>query len=202
MIPACKRAAVFSALLAAAAGAQIPPQPSILSSGPYLQYATKTGITILWETGQKASSVVEYGDQTPLTSRIAGADDCDMHEVRIEGLKPQTSYFYRGISRTPSGQESVSEVYSFQTAVEERTPYAFGVVSDTQTNPPIWGKISTLLFAERPNFVVHAGDIVGEGPRKEQWTNDFLKPAHGLMSRVPIFAILGNHDQDHANYYR
>jgi len=62
MIPACKRAAVFSALLAAAAGAQIPPQPSILSSGPYLQYATKTGITILWETGQKASSVLQRRD--------------------------------------------------------------------------------------------------------------------------------------------
>ncbi|MEN6577422.1 MAG: metallophosphoesterase family protein [Phycisphaerales bacterium] len=202
MIPAYKQAIMSSVVLAVAASAQIPPQPSIITSGPYLQHATKTGITILWETREKASSVVEFGDQTPLASRIAGADDCDMHEVRIENLKPQTNYFYRVISRTTSGRESVSEVYSLQTAVEEQTPYAFGVVSDTQTNPPIWGKISMLLFAERPNFVVHAGDIVGEGPKKEQWTNDFLKPAHGLMSRVPIFAILGNHDQDHANYYR
>jgi len=202
MIRTYKRALMLSVILTIVTNAQFPPQSSLISSGPYLQYATKTGITILWETREKASSIVEFGDQTPLASRIAGTEDCEMHEVRIENLKPQSNYFYRVISRTASGQESVSEVYSFQTAVEERTPYAFGVVSDTQTNPPIWGKISTLLFAERPNFVVHAGDIVGEGPKKEQWTDQFLAPARDLMSRVPIFAILGNHDQDHANYYQ
>ncbi|HNS19131.1 MAG TPA: metallophosphoesterase family protein [Sedimentisphaerales bacterium] len=202
MIPAYGRILMVSLVLALAVSAQIPPQPSIITSGPYLQYATKTGITILWETREKASSLVEYGEQTPLTGRIAGPADCNMHEVRIENLKPQTNYFYRVISTTSSGRESVSDLYSFQTAVEERTPYAFGVVSDTQTNPPVWGKIASLVFAERPNFVVHAGDIVGEGPKTEQWTDHFLRPAHGLMSRVPIFAILGNHDQDHANYYR
>ena len=202
MILRHKSILVLSALVMLAASAQIPPRPSIITSGPYVQYATKTGVTILWETAEKASSAVEYGDQTPLASRIAGAQDCEMHEVRIENLKPQSNYFYRVISITASGEESVSEVYSFQTAVEEQTPYAFGVVSDTQTNPPIWGKISTLVFAERPNFVIHAGDIVGEGPKKEQWTDQFLAPAHDLMSRVPIFAILGNHDQNHANYYR
>jgi predicted phosphodiesterase len=202
MIPAYGQTLMVSVVLAVAASAQIPPQPSIISSGPYLQYVTKTGITILWETKEKGSSVVEYGEQTPLAGRIAGPGDCEMHEVRIENLKPQTNYFYRVISTAASGGESVSDVYSFQTAVDERTAYAFGVVSDTQTNPPIWGKIATLLFAERPNFVVHAGDIVGEGPKKEQWTDHFLKPAHELMSRVPVFAILGNHDQDDANYYR
>ena len=202
MTPTYKQSLVFTLFLAVASSAQIPPAPSIISSGPYLQYATKTGITILWETTEKATSLVEYGEETPLASRVAGAEDCEMHEVRIEGLKPQTNYFYRVISKTAAGGESVSDVYSFQTAVEERTAYAFGVVSDTQTNPPIWGKISKLVFAERPNFVIHSGDIVGEGPKKEQWTDEFLRPAHGLMSRVPIFAILGNHDQDHANYYR
>ncbi len=197
-----KLTVTLSLLLAMGANAQFPPQRSIISSGPYLQQATQTGITILWETSEKATSVVEYGEQTPPTNRTAGAKTCEMHEVRIENLRPQANYFYRVVSKNASGQESASEVYSFQTAVEEGTPYAFGAVSDTQSNPPIWGKISALLFGERPNFVIHSGDIVGDGTKKEQWTNEFLKPAHGLMSRVPVFAILGNHDQDDANYYR
>lgn len=192
----------LSLFLAIGANAQFPQQPSIISSGPYLQQATRTGITILWETSEKATSIVEYGDRTPPTSRIEGAEACEMHEVRIENLKPQSCYFYRVVSRTASGRDSASEVYSFQTAVEKDTPYAFGAVSDTQTNPPIWSKISTLVFAERPNFVIHSGDIVGKGPDREQWTEQFLRPAHGLMSRVPVFAILGNHDEDDANYYR
>lgn len=197
-----KLTVTLSLLLAMGANAQFPPQPSVISSGPYLQYATRTGVTVLWETSEKATSVVEYGDRAPLTGRVEGGEACEMHEVRIGNLKPQSCYFYRVVSKDASGRESASEVYSFQTAVEEGTPYAFGGVSDTQTNPPIWGKISTLVFNERPNFVIHAGDIVGKGPNREQWTEQFLKPAQGLMSRVPVFAILGNHDEDDANYYR
>ncbi len=176
--------------------------PSIISVGPYLQYATKTGITILWETSQKATSVVEFGEQTPLTGSASGAGDCDLHEVRLENLKPQTNYFYRVVSVGPDGAESLSDLYTFQTAVEEGAAFAFAGVSDTQNNPPVWGRISQLVFGERPSFVIHSGDIVGNGSRRHEWTDEFLKPAHGLMSRVPIFAILGNHDQDDANYYR
>ncbi len=176
--------------------------PSIINVGPYLQYATKTGITIMWETEQKATSVVEYGEQVPLAESTSATGESEMHEVRLDGLKPQTNYFYRVVSVGPDGQESLSDLYSFQTAVNDDTAFAFGGVSDTQTNPPVWGRISQLVFKERPNFVIHSGDIVGNGPRKEQWTDQFLKPAHELMSRVPIFIILGNHDQDHANYYR
>ncbi|MDY0354453.1 MAG: metallophosphoesterase [Sedimentisphaerales bacterium] len=176
--------------------------PSIISVGPYLQYATKTGITILWETSQEATSVVEFGEQTPLTNSVSAAGQGDLHEVRLENLKPQTNYFYRVVSVGPDGTESISDLYTFQTAVEDGSAFAFAGVSDTQNNPPVWGRISQLVFKERPNFLIHAGDIVGNGSRRHEWTDEFLKPAHELMSRVPIFAILGNHDQDDANYYR
>ncbi len=176
--------------------------PSIITSGPYLQYATKTGITVMWETSAKATSVVELGRQTPLTETVSSEDRSEMHEVRLEGLQPQTNYFYRVISVAPDGAESLSDLYSFQTAVHENTAFAFGAVSDTQTNPPVWGRVAKELFRERPNFVIHSGDIVGTGTNKRQWTDDFLKPGHELMSRVPIFAILGNHEGDADNYYR
>lgn len=179
-----------------------PSLPSIIRSGPYLQYATKTGITILWETSQNATSLVEFGEEVPLTESISGAGECDLHEVRLENLSAQTNYFYRVVSIGSDGNESLSDLYSFQTAVEDRSAFAFGGVSDTQNNPPVWGRISQLLFKERPNFVIHSGDIVGNGPRKHEWTDEFLAPGHELMSRVPVFAILGNHDQDDENYYR
>ncbi|MBN1506189.1 MAG: metallophosphoesterase family protein [Sedimentisphaerales bacterium] len=202
MPPSYRLSFVLALLLALGATAQTSVRSSIISSGPYLQHATKTGITIMWETTEKATSVVEFGEQTPLTDRFSAPEDSEMHEVHIENLKPETTYYYRAISKGSSAEEAASEIYSFQTAVEEATPYAFGVVSDTQNNPPIWGKISTLLFGERPNFAVHAGDIVGDGRKKEEWTEEFLRPAHALMSRVPLFAILGNHDKDDQNYYR
>ncbi|MGE5295722.1 MAG: fibronectin type III domain-containing protein, partial [Solirubrobacterales bacterium] len=131
-----KPTVMCSLLLTISASAQFPPRPSIITAGPYLQYATQTGISILWETSEKATSVVEYGEKTPLKDRIAGKEACEMHEMRIENLKPQSYYFYRVVSKGASGQEFASEVYSFQTAVNEDTPYAFGAISDTQSNPP------------------------------------------------------------------
>jgi predicted phosphodiesterase len=183
---------------------ELPPQAEIPTDflvKPYLQFATPTSVTLLWETHSDATSFVEFGEAVPLTRVSSLEGRRTLHEVQLEGLQPETNYFYRVRSENKNGRKSVSQIYSFQTVVNESTAYAFGVVSDTQNNPKVWGRIAELLFGERPNFVVHAGDIVGNGQRKVEWTDEFLAPAHVLMSRVPIYAILGNHDDDAKHYY-
>jgi predicted phosphodiesterase len=176
--------------------------PSIITSGPYLQMAAKNSIRILWETEKSATALVAYGEQVPLElqQRVSGLRL--LHEVTLTGLEPQTNYFYRVIAEAEDGETAQSDIYTFQTNVLDNTAFAFGVVSDTQNNPDVWGNISTRLFNERPNFVVHAGDIVGSGNNKREWTEEFLRPGHDLMSRIPMYIILGNHEDDAQNYYR
>ncbi len=182
----------------------LPPKPEVPSDflvNPYIQFATQTTIRILWETRSKSTSRVEYGEEVPLKKSIAPEGQRTMHEVELNGLKPETNYFYRVISMNQNSLKSASKIYSFQTAVKESTAYAFGVISDTQNNPKVWGQIAGLLFGERPNFAVLAGDIVGNGKLKAEWTDEFLGPGNVLMSRVPVYAIIGNHDADAKNYY-
>ncbi|MEW6236138.1 MAG: metallophosphoesterase family protein [Candidatus Omnitrophota bacterium] len=175
---------------------------------PYLQYSTQNQMTILWETTAPAKSQVQYYEAvihsvSPEWMETPGqGTESEMNEIALTGLKPETNYFYRTISTTEDGQKLESELYSFKTAVKEDSAYAFAVFSDSQTNPEVWGKIAELAWRERPNFAVHAGDIVGTGGNKSQWVDHFLKPGHVFMSRIPIFAILGNHENDDANYYR
>ena len=169
---------------------------------PYLQHAQKNSIVIMWETAQQATSKVEYGREFPLTEKIELEGLRTMHEVKLTGLDEQCNYFYRVVSRPERGEAVTSDVYSFQTAVSDRSAFAFAVVGDTQTNPQIWGRISQLIWGERPNFVLHAGDIVGTGANKEHWTGHFFAPSHGLMSRIPLFTVLGNHEGDDAHYYQ
>lgn len=168
---------------------------------PYLQFATQTSIKVLWETSVKSTSVVEYGETAALGKSVKVSGMHHMHEVKISGLKPNTPYYYRVRSRTMK-DEFVSLTSTFQTAVNKSDAYAFAVFSDTQTNPEIWGKIAGLGWKQRPHFAIHCGDIVGEGDRDEQWLNDFLAPGNKFMRRFPIYLIPGNHDKDHANYYK
>ncbi len=180
-------------------------------AGPYVQYATKTSIAILWETADEATTVVEYGEAqflrdekvpVPLPKKIAPEGVRTMHEVTLTGLKPEQEYVYRVTSVMKDGTVLPSAVYTFKTAVNDSTAYTFGFVSDTQNNPPVWGAIAQYLFNERPNFVLHGGDIVGNGDNKKEWLDEFLKPGHVLMSRIPMYAAIGNHENNHEHYYQ
>lgn len=125
-----------------------------------------------------------------------------MHEVVIEGLQPETKYFWRVVSTFASGERITSQPSTFKTNVNDSTAFSFVLFSDSQNNPEVWGRVSTLGWQERPNFALHAGDLVDRGGHMPDWLVDFFPPAHDLMERVPMYTILGNHEDDDANYYR
>jgi predicted phosphodiesterase len=169
---------------------------------PYLQFATKTSIIILWETDEASSSVVEYAEEYPLKEKAEKKGTDKMHKVELTGLKPQTNYFYRVVSKTASGLEIASEVYTFQTAVNDSTAFAFAVFGDTQNNIEIWGKLAKMGWQERPNFAIHLGDIVGHGSKKSEWVDEFFAPGNVFMSRFPVYSCIGNHEGNDDNYYK
>jgi predicted phosphodiesterase len=86
--------------------------------------------------------------------------------------------------------------------VDADSAFAFTVIGDTQKNPTITGKIAKLMWDRRPNFVVHVGDVVDNGPDKREWVYELFKPSAELFSRVAVFPTIGNHERNHANYYR
>jgi predicted phosphodiesterase len=83
-------------------------------------------------------------------------------------------------------------------------PVSFAVIGDTQyeNKQEIWGPISKLISQERPSFIVHVGDLVGYGPKKSDWVNEFFEPAQDLLRFYPLYPTLGNHEGDHEFYYR
>jgi predicted phosphodiesterase len=176
--------------------------PTDIIVGPYLQQLGTNSVRILWETNGKSTAKILFGEKDPLDQEIKITNAKEFHEATLNGLKPNTCYFYKVVSQNDKAKKSISSLYSFQTAPVDQRPIAFGFVSDTQNNPKVWGKISELIFAERPDFVIHSGDIVGDGQKKQEWMDEFLKPGHHLMSRVNIYAILGNHENDATYYYQ
>lgn len=168
---------------------------------PYLQWGMQTGMTIMWQTSQSSTSIVHHGETSDCDQQVVVEGTSLIHEVRIDGLEPETQYFYHVESTNEHGDTITSEVRTFQTAVNEETPFAFAIISDTQGNPQVAGQLAGLAWNQRPSFLLHPGDLVETGTNDMHWTRHFFPSMHELISRVPLFPVLGNHEQNARNYY-
>lgn len=168
---------------------------------PYLQFGTQDSMTVMCQTNQPGKTIVHYGETADCSQRISSDSANEIQEVTIEGLEPETQYFYRVESQSEHGETVNSRVSTFSTAVKKETPFAFAVISDSQWNAVVAAKISSLAWAQRPSFVMHAGDLVDTGVNDAHWTQHFFPSMNELISRVPMYPVLGNHEQNAQNYY-
>lgn len=167
---------------------------------PYLQFGTTDGMTVMWQTTRPGTTVVRYGESAACDKSVTGAD-ATIHEARIEGLEPATQYFYRVETVAEGGERIESGVSTFSTAVPEGTPFAYAVISDTQFNPVVSGKLCEYAWAQRASFALHPGDLVDTGTNDSHWTQHFFPGMRPLISRVPFYSVLGNHEQNASNYF-
>ena len=169
---------------------------------PYLQFATRTSIVVMGETAAPTTCEVEYGAVFP-PDKVAKVEKADtLHEVRLDNLQPRTKYFYRMVCTDADGRKVMGKPSTFFTAVDAGDAYSFTVFGDTQRNPVVTGKVAKLMWDRRPNFVLHLGDVVDDGPDQKQWTDDLFKSCQPLFARVPMYPCIGNHEKNHAFYYR
>jgi acid phosphatase type 7 len=122
--------------------------------------------------------------------------------VTLTDLTPKTKYFYQLEVTGADGKTTVGKHSTFMTAVDAADAYTFCVVGDTQRNPAVTGRVAKLMWERRPHFVLHTGDVVDDGAAKWQWTGDLFKPCHELFSRVAVYPCIGNHEKNHAQYYK
>lgn len=169
---------------------------------PYLQFATQTTMTFVWETSKAGTGVIEFGQRLPYEMKSVPGPSGTLHEITLTDLKPQTPYFYRAVTTSDDGTIVASDDLTFQTAVLEDAPYAFTVIGDTQKNKPVIEKLNTFAFSLRPNFQIHLGDVVDKGPDRSEWIDELLPASWPLMSRVCMYPSIGNHEENHSNYYK
>jgi 3',5'-cyclic AMP phosphodiesterase CpdA len=168
---------------------------------PYLQMGTKSSMTVGWQTGKPAKGSVRYGETAEVTQVAEGQAGKFVQHVKLDGLKINTQYFYRVESTDSDGKKIEGEVLTFQTAPDSETPFAFAIISDTQDNKKVSGIVAEMAWAQRPNFMIHPGDLVGTGSNDRDWTQEFFPAMHPLIGRVPMYPVLGNHEQNAKNYY-
>ena len=222
-------------------GIRFPDQPHF-TAGPYLNYATETGINLLFETDRPMEAVVEVLRQLPedvanelsaaeLISEknmtrdrendpsssefrrvLALAPEDRLHEMTLDGLNPDTPYFYRVVAREPEGESSDPTILdsgylTFQTAVRPNQAFVFAIIGDTETRPHVNDKAAKQIWTERPHFALNLGDMTDSGrePRRFEWTHEYFLSMTQLHSRVPVFPVPGNGEKDlvwYRHYHR
>jgi hypothetical protein len=169
---------------------------------PYLQYPTRTSVTVMCETVEPTTCVVTYGPVAPGTSVAEVTTPATVHEIKIDKLIPKSRYLYRVTCTTADGRAFVSPDLSFFTAPDSDDAWSFTAFGDTQKNPKMTGQIAGLMWKRRPNFVLHCGDVVNTGPDPKEWTDELFAPCRDLFGRVAVVPCIGNHEKNHASYYK
>ena len=168
---------------------------------PYLQGASGTGMTVMAETNRPSVMSVEYAEFQPLTGQARTTTPAALSTVSLSQLKPHTRYFYRVTCLDGTGNAARSPIGSFQTLPGASDGWAFGILGDTQRNPDVTRKCAEGIFALRPNFMLHVGDVVDDGYAKHQWVFDLMDPCARLFAHVPVFPVIGNHEKNSHFYY-
>jgi hypothetical protein len=201
------RALGLALLLALAAYLAIPTVPVLRE--PYLQAGTPSSMTIVWRTERGASrqSLVRYGTRlddlsqtatgsaTPPASNPRALD----HVVTLEGLAPETRYFYAVGS--PGGRlAGGGPEHHFTTSPEPGTRRRFTACvfgdsgSGSEEQRAVRDAIRGLAPDEAPDLFLHMGDVAYRDGTDSQYTIRHFSVYAELLRRTPFWPTLGNHD--------
>lgn len=114
------------------------------------------------------------------------------HSVIFEGLKPDMLYVYR----VGDGDNHWSEWIQFRTAKTEYSPTQFVYFGDAQNDIlSHWSRVIRMAYQTAPNasFVIHAGDLINEAHRDQEWA-EWFKAGGFIHSQWTAIPVVGNHE--------
>lgn len=192
--------------------------PTLPDFKPYLQTATPSSIFISWDSNDLAQNPeIKYGTSTSsLNQTQAGtweqiSGSYNWHTVQLAGLSPDTEYYYQCYNgafasqiysfRTPTLRSAIGQHIRMVVLGDNRTDIA----KTTQNVQQIKSKLVELYgtkFYNSVDLILHCGDIVTDGTKISQYTNEFFTPYAPLTASIPTMISIGNHEGDSNNFYK
>ncbi len=188
-----------------------PPQPQAVtfSADELLGRPTNTSITInvvpdddielYYEYGTVSG---EYGAPTPIMT----ATDSQPHETVIDGLQPDTEYFYRMRYRAPGGDWVARSEHAFRTQRAPGSTFTFTVLADshlfmTLGDFRVYQQTLLNVAADSPDFHLDLGDTFAmDGVTSAAGARQTYLVQRSYMDTIspgtPIFLAVGNHEQE------
>lgn len=181
---------------------------------PCLQAPAETTMGVSWAISGLAKGEVEIADNPEFRNarRVKSGGfglvpiDIDALNVRLEGLKPSTRYWYRTITvpftdyaniyNAKLGEPIVGKVHSFRT-LGPNTPAEVAVFSDTHGMWSACQAYAQKLKQLKPSLAIWNGDATNTTQHKRTAVQIFLDPPiadRDFAADIPVAFESGNHD--------
>ena len=155
----------------------------------FAEIAIATGSPKFWRRAKtiEAATTTFDGSDIPTAGFIS-----NYHSVTFSDLQPGTVYAYR-----VGDGKRWSEWIQFRTASSSKTaPFSFLYVGDTQNFIlELWARLIREGYKKAPDasFIIHAGDLVNNAHREQEW-QEWFDAGGWIHSSLPSFPVAGNHE--------
>ncbi|MEI6125792.1 MAG: metallophosphoesterase, partial [Pseudomonadota bacterium] len=162
--------------------------PCRFTIGPVLGSAGADFFTVACQTNMPVPVSLEVAGR--ILESPAGAAHC----WRVDGLQPGAVYEYRLSAEHPlTGGSVTSGPYHVRT-FDEGEDLLFAACGDSRSSPEIWARTAAFICSRKPALFIHTGDMVTEGFLYNAWPREMFDPAAELLSSVPAYPVIGNHE--------
>lgn len=86
-------------------------------------------------------------------------------------------------------------------AQHTKGPFLFIVYGDTRSRHDVHQKVVDRIRADKPDFILHTGDLVANGRNPEDW-HKFFEIEADLLRDIPLYPTLGNHERNAPAYFK
>ena len=165
-----------------------------IRKGPWLMAPRVGELTVMVERDRpgpvtvRAWELVPTGEQQPAPVVVNDPTERELHEVHLTGLTPGGRYRYEV---TGPGIETAGG--SFNTMPDSFVPFRFVLYGDTRSDHRAHAATMRAIRREGADFVVHTGDLVGDGRRENHWQKFFEIEGDVLRNAVWV-PVVGNHE--------
>ncbi len=205
-------------VLAAFVAPALPPVPTVCASGGVTFTATEllgrptdTSITVNVVPSSNGQVYFKYGiapgaytGRTSTAALMIGTPT----DVVIQGLTPNTRYYYRMVSSSDGTNWVEGDEHSFQTQRSPGSTFTFTITSDSHVNITLgsattWQQTMTNVANDHPDFEIDCGDTfamdsvtTAEGAEQAYlYQRQFFDI---VGNSAAIFLAIGNHEQQEA----
>jgi hypothetical protein len=162
---------------------------------PYLQSLGENSVVVAWIASARGTPWVDYGTTPAYGQTVEAERDGARRHVKLTGLYPGTTYFYR----VRAGDRVLAEGGEYRFRTDEGPTdreFSFFVTGDigTKKGKQVLTSASILRADPRPELGILCGDIVYTKGRSSDYDERLMYPWRDLFSNITVWPALGNHD--------
>ena len=162
--------------------------------GPLIQQLSPDGFSVVWWSGSDAKGDIRVRGSGVVDAIFSAVRSGNRYEARATGLEPGTTYRYEIVHTEKHGNSLHLYTGQASTAPSPGVGSSFIVFADSGSGKRTQYRLARVMNRYPTDLILHAGDLVYPEGEARDYHKKFFRPYRALISHVPFYPVLGNHD--------